>query len=383
MRLRKLMLIVLLLVLAVAPASFAEEVPRGAVFSADGRVSGALFLPDGRVVYVPVKMEGESYLPDDEVRCVDRHGTLLWSCAIPQGKMSWGGPHSMSDGRFGLVSRRENGANYLEIISEKGEYLHAQALPDGLIPLLVAGDTVYGTLQEETYTMFAISTEGQAKPVAFDGIDQNAAAMWAWPKDEGHILMIVGRLSREEDFTKRTGAQWLIYLDALGKATERKASLTNRNYVNGFQFDAALNDVGGLTALSSGRTGENALNIFSIHTYAPKAKPVTDWIYALKALTVRPLLIDRRAEGSYTVWGSGKMTEMDSSGFVFRMDVDESGQVLAVSGRKAEGCSMARYLNGEPYVYSPWGPKWWVAPFDALPDLPLQAERISAVGHDR
>lgn len=383
MRLRKLMLIVLLLMLALAPASLAEEVPGGALFSADGRISGALFLPDGRVVYVPVKMEGDAYLPDDEVRCVDRHGTPLWSCAIPQGKMSWGGPHRMGDGRFGLVSLRENGARYLEIISEKGQHLRSQPLPDGLIPLLLAGDTVYGTRQEEEYTMFAINTEGQAEPLAFDGVDKNAVVMRAWPKDGGHILMIVGRLSREEDFTKRTGSQWLVYLDAEGKATERTAWLPGRNYINGFHFDAAMNGFGGLTALGSGEAGEDALNVFSIHAYAPKARPVTDWVYALKASSAHPQLIDRRAEGGYTVWGRGKMTEMDSSGFVFRMDVDESGQVLAVSGRKAEGCNMTRYLDGEPYVYSPWGPKWWVAPFDALPEIPLQAERISAVEYGR
>ena len=58
-----------------------------------------------------------------------------------------GGPHQLTNGSFALVNTWADGKRYLEIISQKGQHLRSQLLPDEMVPLLVAGDRIYGTLQ--------------------------------------------------------------------------------------------------------------------------------------------------------------------------------------------------------------------------------------------
>lgn len=334
------------------------------------------------MVYMPVKMDGNETLSEDEVRCVNQNGELLWSCVIPAGRLPWGGPRMLSDGRFGLINARDDGKRYLETISKDGKFLQSQVLPDKLVPLVLAGDAVYGTLQgADEHKMYQIGLDGQAKDIAFDAAHPNATVLWTWPKGEGSILFIVGKVSQEEDLYQRVGPQWLLYLDAQGQPTNRVAWLPNRNLIFGFQYDAALNHLGGLTALGSGNNGKDTQSTFSIHTYAPNEETLTDWYYAINASAVRPQLIDQRPDGGYTVWGSGKMSEDDSSGFVFRMEVDKDGQVQEISGRSAEGCGMVRYLDEQPYVYYSFGPQSWVAPFDALPEMELEVNVLTLDDH--
>lgn len=359
--------------------TLAQAAPAKKLFTLNGRISSALFLKDGRMVYVPVKMEKDTYLPDDEVLCVDQHGTRLWSCTIPPCRLPRGGPHLMSGGRIGLVCQREDGKRYLEIISAEGRRLSPRPLPLDFKPLLPIGDAVYGTRQEgKALKIHQILPDGQTVHTAFDRVNEDSWLLWAWPKGEGHLLHILGRMSQEDVLSRRTGPQWLIFLDQDGRQiSERTAFLPDVNFLNGFNSDAALNRLGGLTALRADTRTDDTLNRFSILVFGPGAQLVSEWTYTLNASSVRPLLIDERTGGGYTVYGNGKMTEQDNSGFVFRMEVDEKGAVLSCAGKKAEGSHVVRYLNGQPYVFNAWVS--WVAPFDALPSLSLKAKRTSAL----
>lgn len=377
---KKLLIIALALLLTLPLTVFVEDTPGGDALVFDGEVFTALFLPDGRVVYVPNK-KGNT-LARDELRCVDRDGKLLWSCAIPAGMQYWGGPHQLTDGSFALVNTLADGKRYLEIISAQGEHLRSQLLPDEMVPLLVAGARVYGTLQgEKEHQMFQIDLNGQAQPVSFDIIRPNSAVMWAWPKGEGHMLLIRGKASDLEDFTQRTADQALVYLDETGTETLRSAYLFERNLLHGFEPDAAFNQLGGLTALVKDNSGYKPFNTFSIHVYAPLAEVAEDWHYAADALTIKPQLIDQRPDGGYTVWGIGKQAESDSSGFVFRMETDAKGDIQSFSAKQAEGCRMVRYIDNQPHVFYSFGPNSWLAPFDTFPEMEIKVEKLEIDNH--
>lgn len=293
-----------------------------------------------------------------------------------------GGPHQLTNGSFALVNTWADGKRYLEIISQKGQHLRSQLLPDEMVPLLVAGDRIYGTLQgEKEHQMFEIDLNGQAQPVTFDVIRPNSAVMWAWLKGKGHMLLIWGKASDNEDFTQRMADQALVYLDENGTETLRSAYLYERNLLHGFEPDAAFNHLGGLTALVKDNSGDKPFNTFAIHVYAPLAEAAEDWHYAADALSIKPQLISQRKDGGYTVWGMGKQAESDSSGFVFRMDTDEIGHIQSFSARQAEGCRMVRYIDSRPFAFYSFGPNSWVAPFDTLPEMEIKVEKLDVDNH--
>ena len=264
---------------------------------------------------------------------MDRDGKLLWSCAIGWHALL-GRSHQLTDGGFALVNTLADGKRYLEIISAQGEHLRSQLLPDEMVPLLVAGARVYGTLQgEKEHQMFQIDLNGQAQPVSFDIIRPNSAVMWAWPKGEGHMLLIRGKASDLEDFTQRTADQALVYLDETGTETLRSAYLFERNLLHGFEPDAAFNQLGGLTALVKDNSGDKPFNTFSIHVYAPLAE-LRKTGTTRRMLTIK--LIDRPAARLYRL--GDRQTGGVDSGFVFHETVQGRYQSFSAKQAGAAWC---------------------------------------------
>ena len=366
----KRMAIVLLILALLMPAFALAEVPPPGAMVFEGQMSAALFLPDGRVVYVPVNKEGDKYLPETEMRCVDAAGKLQWRCDLPPGKVWWGGPQALPDGSFGLVMAEGDWRQgVLHLVSADGKLLRSQKMPAGFRPLMLAGEWVYGS--DEEYKLYAIDFKGQASPHPLPALGDKAIVLWCASRDGGRFLAARGRLSGEEDFTKRQSDQVLLHLDAAGAYTHQ-AVLREQRVVEGFGSDAVLSPQGGITALAHHSGPEDGHNAFSLISFDDKGEIVWRKSYALEAFGVRANLIDLNPDGSHTIWGMGKMTEVDSSGFVFRLDVDGEGNPLGISARKSPGGQMVRYLDGKAYVNNPWGPQWWVAPFEALPDMEVK-----------
>lgn len=368
----KKMILFLLMLALLAPAfALAESPPPGALVL-EGQVSGALFLPDGRVVYVPVQKDGDNYLPEKEMRCVDAAGNLKWVCALPPGKLRWGGPQMLPDGGFGLVMAEGDGRQgVLHLISPEGKLLRSRKMPAGFRPLMLAGDRVYGT--DEAFHLYAVDFDGKASSHQLPALGDQAAVLWTWPRDGGRFVLARGRLSGEEDFTKRRSDQALAFMDQAGAYT-RCALLKDQSAAGGFASDAVLTPQGGITALAKNDDQANRDNEFTLIRFDEKGEQIWRRAYALGALTCRASLLDLNPDGSHTVWGMGKMEELDSSGFVFRLDVDQEGKPLALDARRCPGGTVVRYLEGRPYVHYPWGPKWWAAPFEALPEMEVKLQ---------
>ena len=365
----KRLFLALLLAVLLPAFALAEAPPEGALVL-DGQMEGTLFLPDGRVVYVPVKKDGDHFLPSDEMRCVDAGGNLLWASSLPPGKLWWGGPHQLPDGGIGLVMAEGDWRQVdLHLLGPDGQLLHSQKLPGGFRPLMLSGEWVYGT--DEGFHLHSIDFEGKASPHQLPVLGDEAVILWTWPREGGQFVVARRQLSGEEDFAQRRSDQLLLYRDASGAYTHQ-AVLKAQSGVGGFLSDAVPLPQGGITALAKNDDHANRDNEFSLISFDEKGQPVWRKVYALDALTCRANLIDLSPDGGYTLWGMGKMAELDSTGFVFRLDVDEKGNPLSLSARHSPGSLMVRYLEGRAYVHNPWGPKSWVAPFEALPETELR-----------
>ncbi|MGI6691841.1 MAG: hypothetical protein ACOX63_13520 [Christensenellales bacterium] len=376
----KKLLAVLLLCLLPACA-LAEAPPAGAVLL-PRVVDNPLFLPDGRIVLLPAREDGSNILPRDEVRCLDAQGHLLWACPIPPSNHPWGGARLLADGRIALVSQRVEGGRLLDIIAADGGSLISVPLPDDLKPLIPAGDRVYGTLQGEEYVLYEIGLDGQVQRSMLHATGPNDLLLWAWPRSNGHMLHVIGKLSDAPELDRRTGSQALVYLEADG-TTSRRAVLWDVGFLDGFGRDATPNHMGGLTALVT-KDHNNTATIWVYNYDAAGADPRWQWSYTLDAYSATPQLIDQRADSGYTIWGSGMQNELANSGFVFRLDIDALGNVQALMTRRCTGGWMVRYLNGQPWVYHNWAPQAWVAPFDSLPEtnVPLLSGSVTVADSD-
>lgn len=372
---RTVALLLLLPLLAWALPGAAETLPAGARALCEGAAEGALFLPDGRAVVVPAKRGGGQPLPPDEVRCLDAEGRLLWTCAFPAGRLPWGGPHLLSDGRIAFVTQRAGGARALEILSRDGRREAAVPMPDQLKPLIVSGDRVYGTQEgQDRDTPCVIGLGGRVRraPILHSGLP-DGRVVWSWPRDDGRLLLLRDRLRPADGSGRRVGAQGLALVDASGAVT-RTAQLMDRELLDGFGMDAVPNGMGGLTALVMDNPQNGGYNAFWIYGFDAQGLPVWQRRYALDSAGVRAQLIDRGPDGGYTVWGRGERTEDGQSGFVFRMETDALGNALALDARACDGGSAVR-CGGGVRVYHAMQPLAWLAPFDALPrmDMPLPA----------
>ncbi len=373
-----------ILLLCLLPAwALAEAPPAGAVLLPQSS-DIPLFLADGRIVLLPVRTDGPNTLPRDEVRCLNAQG-LLWACPIPPSNHPWGGARQLHDGRIALVSQRADGRWMLDIIAADGSSLISVPLPDDLKPLIPAGDRVYGTLQGEEYVLYEIGLDGQVQRSMLHASSPNERVMWAWPRGEGHMLHVITKLRPEESsdkHTKYTGSQTLVYLEADGTAN-RRATLWDVDFLNGFGRDATPNHMGGLTALVTQDHNDTAT--IWVYSYdAAGADPRWSWSYTLDAHSVTPQLIDQRADSGYTIWGSGMQNELDNSGFVFRLDIDALGNVQALATRRCAGGWMVRYLNGQPWVYHKGLSQASVAPFDSLAnaDISLLSGSVTVADSD-
>lgn len=364
---KKAILVSLLLVLTLSV--LAGSPPPGALVF-EGQMSGGLFLPDGRVVYVPVEKDGDNYLPEKQMRCVDAAGDLQWVCALPPGKVWWGGPHALPDGGFGLVMAEGDWhQGVLHLVSEDGKLLRSRKMPGGFRPLMLAGERVYGS--DEEFRLHTIDFEGKATLHQLPVLGDKSIVLWTWQKDGGRFVVARGQMSGEEDITRRKSDQVLLYVDATG-AYARQAVLKGQRAVGGFRSDAVLNPQGGITALTQNDDNADRGDEFSLISFDEKGELAWRRVYALNALACRPNLLDMNPDGSYTIWGMGKMAELDSSGFVFRLTVDGAGNPMGITARQSPGGRMVRYLEGRAYVNDPWGPQWWVAHFDALPEMEVE-----------
>ena len=369
---RKLASLILALCLLLPLLAVAGAVPESATLVLDSGVDTALFLPDGRVVYVPWRQSGGESLPNEELRCLDGSGNLLWSLRLPAFRVPWGGLYQLSGSQFALIAEQlADGQRVQHIITSKGELSASKPLPPGLVPIMMAGDQLFGTRQgQEAHQLLEISPDGETRPYMLPEMKDNASLLWAWPRGSGHLMLGIGKLSQEEDFTKRTASQVLVYVDENGRQA-RHAMLEDKRYIDGFSGDAALNDQGGLTALVADYQDE-AYNQFSVVCFDNKGRQAWQRNVSLDCHSVSALIIDQQADGSYTVYGAGQQTELQNAGFVFKLVIDREGSPQAFSARAAQGGWMVRYTNGQPYVFSKWPPQAWLAPFDAMPEIEMQ-----------
>lgn len=270
--------IVLLILALLMPAFALAEAPPPGALVFEGQMSAALFLPDGRVVYVPVNKEGDNYLPQTEIRCVDAAGNLQWRCELPPGKVWWGGPQALPDGSFGLVMAEGDWRQgVLHLVSADGKLLRSQKMPAGFRPLMLAGEWVYGSNEE--YELYAIDFKGQVSPHPLPALGDKAIVLWCASRDEGRFLAARGQLSGEEDFTKRQSDQVLLHLDAAGAYTHQ-AVLRRQRVVEGFGSDAVLSPQGGITALAHHSGPEDEHNAFSLISFDDKGEIVWQKSYA-------------------------------------------------------------------------------------------------------
>ncbi|NLG57316.1 MAG: hypothetical protein GX540_02770 [Clostridiales bacterium] len=356
----------------------AEGLPAEALFVYDRPVDVSLPLADGRVVYIPLNKTETEYFLSDELRCLDRDGSLLWACPIPPCRLPWSGLYQLPSGDFALIGQRTDKSVFQQVISHAGKSLSLRELPPGFLPMIPAGNDIYATQQggaDEGHSLFLIPPEGDAQEHALPVLSQQLTVLWAVPKADGTLLWARTRLSDEADLSRRKGDYLLVFRDAEGTYS-RHALLTNLGWLENFGKDATPNHLGGLTALKDIATTSNRyLNTFAVLCFDNQGNPVREKQIAINSSSATAIMIDQQPDNSYVIFGIGKIKEDDLNSFIFRLHLDQEGNLLDFTARSSPSSSWpVRYLNNEVYVSTRFELVNYIIAFDKLPEVSVTFE---------